>query len=117
MSGLATTEADQLNAEADGGTISKVQMAENVVGDPRKPLQVGRKETRLSLVDAKGSAQSVFGVTAGSTEHVGAQLRACAKRTGLGAPREQIAVRKAAGNQQSRITKQHFQLHPRTDHR
>ena len=83
-----TSKADgveQLIAETDGSMIPRVQIDENAEGDRRKTRQVSWKEARLSLVYAAGSVQPVFAVTTGSPEQVGAQLVACAERSGFGA--------------------------------
>jgi len=85
----AERETGQLIAETDGSLIPKVEVDTDAVGDRRKTRRVGWKEARLSGVYAQGSLEPVFGVTTGSSEQVGGQLVACAKRVGIG-PHTQV---------------------------
>jgi hypothetical protein len=76
--------------ETDGTMIPLVDTAappraeEEERGDRRKTRQVRWKEARLSLAHAQGSVTPRFAATLGDPATVGAQMRDCAIRVGLG---------------------------------
>lgn len=77
--------AANLIAEVDGSMLPTVHIASLQEGTPvdgRKRREVKWQEARLSLVHPQGSASPVFAATLGTTEEVGDQLYACARRAG-----------------------------------
>ena len=71
-------------AQIDGSMVPTVQNRPDT-GDRRKNKSVQWQEARLSLAHAKGSKSMVYAATLGDVDTAGKQLRACAKRAGLGA--------------------------------
>ena len=76
-------------AEVDGSMVPTVRST-GAGPDRRKGKSVQWQEVKLSLAHAQGSKQRVYAATLqGDVNTVGKQLRACAKRAGLG-PRHRV---------------------------
>lgn len=81
-----------LMAQIDGSMVPTVSSAPDAP-DRRKGKSLQWQEAKLSLVHVHGSQEAVFAATLqGDAQDAGRQLRACAKRAGLGAGQRVHAV-------------------------